>query len=513
MAVPDALTRDDLLGAGLGTAALGVSVASLETAEDRDYLLFAAAPGRRYALEADGRVSLALGLFAAPDLSRIAADDDPAARVGGLPAVQLATGSRPELWIVTVEAAGPGAPGAYALEIRDLGPADAPAEPDPVGTGAGELGGLAPTGPVAAEIETAGGADAYTAWLVAGRSYAVTAAGQGGLDPRLALSDPDGAPVTANDDRAPGDPTAEIVVTAAATGFHAVTVLGEGTGAYALTMFDLGARPVGAPDVADTRAEAAPLEAGLVTAGEITAGDTDMYAITLLEGTDYAIGAVGFGGLDTALALLDAEGAELLSVDVSEPGGADAIFGFTPESTGLYHLAVTGAAGSVGAFDLAVFLIEPGEVFLSEARAVALLYEAGLGRAADDAGLNFWVNAFAGGFTLTEIAGFFLASPEFAETVGALDTLTDEALVLGLYENVLQRDQDPRVADADGFAFWLAAAEAPNFSDAQLLEAFAASPENTAQAETLDALAYDPDRELEIAGTAQTGAWTFDTGL
>ncbi|GMG85133.1 hypothetical protein LNKW23_43490 [Paralimibaculum aggregatum] len=116
----------------------------------------------------------------------------------------------------------------------------------------------------------------------------------------------------------------------------------------------------------------------------------------------------------------------------------------------------------------------------AEAQEVALLYEAGLDRDGeiDLPGLNFWIDAREGAFTMTQIAQFFLDSAEFAAGFGDPDTLTDAELVDQLYFNVLGRE-----GDADGVAFWNAAVARDDFSRADLLYAFATSVEN---AETLE---------------------------
>jgi hypothetical protein len=112
---------------------------------------------------------------------------------------------------------------------------------------------------------------------------------------------------------------------------------------------------------------------------------------------------------------------------------------------------------------------------LTAARDVGHLYEAGLGRAADAAGLDFWTGVLLeGDLTEEDIAAHFLASPEFAARVGApADTLSDEEFVELVYLNALDRE-----GDAAGLDFWTDALAAPGFDRADLLVAFAESPEN-----------------------------------
>ncbi|SLN61985.1 DUF4214 domain-containing protein [Pseudooctadecabacter jejudonensis] len=67
------------------------------------------------------------------------------------------------------------------------------------------------------------------------------------------------------------------------------------------------------------------------------------------------------------------------------------------------------------------------------------LYEGIFGRAPDEAGFEGWMNNFANGMTFAEVAGAFMASPEFQLLYS--DT-TDADFVELLYQNVLGRDPD-----------------------------------------------------------------------
>lgn len=76
------------------------------------------------------------------------------------------------------------------------------------------------------------------------------------------------------------------------------------------------------------------------------------------------------------------------------------------------------------------------------------LYVGYLGRAADQAGLDFWTNAItAGTSTLESVALGFTLSAEYESLYAGK---TNEELVAAIYENVLGR-----AADADGLAFWV----------------------------------------------------------
>jgi len=76
------------------------------------------------------------------------------------------------------------------------------------------------------------------------------------------------------------------------------------------------------------------------------------------------------------------------------------------------------------------------------------LYVGYLGRAADQAGLDFWTNAItAGTSTIESVALGFTLSQEYTSKY---EGLSSEELAAAIYENVLGR-----AADADGLAFWV----------------------------------------------------------
>jgi hypothetical protein len=103
---------------------------------------------------------------------------------------------------------------------------------------------------------------------------------------------------------------------------------------------------------------------------------------------------------------------------------------------------------------------------------VSRLYSATLGRGADLAGLQFWAGQIDNGHVpLSQVANAFAASPEFIQSFG---TLTDDAFVQQLYQNVLHR-----AGDQGGLAFWdsdLAGGD----SRGDVANSFAQSAENRA---------------------------------
>ncbi len=81
---------------------------------------------------------------------------------------------------------------------------------------------------------------------------------------------------------------------------------------------------------------------------------------------------------------------------------------------------------------------------------VVRLYQAALGRAPDQGGLNAWTTALEAGAPLEDLARGFLGSAEFALRMGA--DLSDGAVVARLYQNVLRR-----APDQGGYDYWTGA--------------------------------------------------------
>ena len=111
----------------------------------------------------------------------------------------------------------------------------------------------------------------------------------------------------------------------------------------------------------------------------------------------------------------------------------------------------------------------------SDVQAIALLYEAGLGRPAAYLGLNFWIDRFEAGNPLSQIAQSFLDSSEFERNVGDPGDLSNSDLISGLFNNVIGRP----AAEA-GLDFWTGRLE-DGVPRAELLLVFATSPENAAK--------------------------------
>lgn len=76
------------------------------------------------------------------------------------------------------------------------------------------------------------------------------------------------------------------------------------------------------------------------------------------------------------------------------------------------------------------------------------LYQAAFNRKPDHEGLGFWINASQTGFSLTEIAGYFIGSNEFRTAYG--DDASPSVFVDAMYQNVLHRAGEP-----GGYDWWV----------------------------------------------------------
>jgi hypothetical protein len=100
------------------------------------------------------------------------------------------------------------------------------------------------------------------------------------------------------------------------------------------------------------------------------------------------------------------------------------------------------------------------------------LYQAAFARTPDAAGLKYQINAIDTALSLQQVAGNFIASPEFQGRYGSPSTVTNAEFVALLYNNVLGRDPDQAGYD------YHTANLAAGLARAQLLVQFSESSEN-----------------------------------
>jgi serralysin len=100
------------------------------------------------------------------------------------------------------------------------------------------------------------------------------------------------------------------------------------------------------------------------------------------------------------------------------------------------------------------------------------LYQAAFNRVPDIGGLGFQINALDSGLSLEQVAGNFIASPEFQTTYGS--AIDNTAFLTLLYQNVLHRAPDP-----GGLQFHLDEMAAGQTRIDELIH-FSQSPENQA---------------------------------
>jgi len=168
--------------------------------------------------------------------------------------------------------------------------------------------------------------------------------------------------------------------------------------------------------------------------GTATAVDTDFDGDARPSGGGIEVGADEYAGPsplnDNALFV------ELLYRDV---------LGRTGDAGGIQFWAGQIDSAVMSRAEVAAFFFGTAE-YTGKVPPVVRLYLAAFQRIPDYGGLLYWTNVFAQGIPLAGIADFFVNSPEFQATYGAL---SNGEFVTLLYQNVLGRGPDP-----DGLAFW-----------------------------------------------------------
>lgn len=144
---------------------------------------------------------------------------------------------------------------------------------------------------------------------------------------------------------------------------------------------------------------------------------------------------------------------------------------------------------------------EPANV--ENVKAIARLYSAAFDRDPGISGLNFWVDSFEKGRSVTDIANDFYSSREFTAKYGPL---TERQYVEQLYRNVLGRN-----GAQSGISFWVQKLQ-EGTSRAKILASFAGSPENVTKTSEVFANMHMEDGEW-IFGSNQSGGTGSISGL
>ncbi|ARN74277.1 DUF4214 domain-containing protein [Oceanicoccus sagamiensis] len=128
-----------------------------------------------------------------------------------------------------------------------------------------------------------------------------------------------------------------------------------------------------------------------------------------------------------------------------------------------------------------------------DTKALARLYSAAFDRLPDIGGLNFWVDSFEQGRSISSIAGDFNRSAEFTSKYGELNNL---AFIRQLYRNVLGRE-----GESGGVEFWTGHLDAARMTRDEVLADFAGSRENV--------IKTDPEFNALFKGP--NGQWSFSS--
>jgi hypothetical protein len=125
---------------------------------------------------------------------------------------------------------------------------------------------------------------------------------------------------------------------------------------------------------------------------------------------------------------------------------------------------------------------------------VLRLYKAGLDRAPDQEGLNYWTDQRYQGESLHDLAQSFLDSPEYQTRFGGEEAGTG-TFVTNLYENIFDRNPD-----AQGLQFWSNELDSGARDRADVLMYFSQSLENLSVAqETADGIWDRSETAAEVA--------------
>jgi Ca2+-binding RTX toxin-like protein len=212
--------------------------------------------------------------------------------------------------------------------------------------------------------------DVVAVTLNAGTAYRIDMrgvdSGNGTLsDPLLALLDSDGNVLLQADNGGIGH-NSRIDFTPASTGTYflrAATAIPFDSGTYELQVSDSGASTDNVPAAITTPFSVPIWNQNSASTNSVrgtidAAGDTDWYAVRLVEGFAYRFDLSSSGLADPFLELRDSTGVLVTSND-DAPGGTNAAqLTFTPGESGLFYLVARDADAGTGGFELSAVMTD-----------------------------------------------------------------------------------------------------------------------------------------------------------
>jgi len=156
--------------------------------------------------------------------------------------------------------------------------------------------------------------------------------------------------------------------------------------------------------------------------------------------------------------------------------GARAGFSVAKETWGYGVTDKAGEGGHDAVINVERLQFSDGAIALDvdgNAGQVYRLYQAVLGRPAEESGLGYWIAGMDNGYKLKELASFFMHQVEFDQLYGSAPTNAE--FVTKLYTNVLHR-----AAEGAGYDFWMNSL-GQGTSREDVIVAFSESAENQAQ--------------------------------
>ncbi|MBF0158507.1 MAG: pre-peptidase C-terminal domain-containing protein [Magnetococcales bacterium] len=333
-----------------GQLAVGESVTgNIETMEDEDWFTVTLVDGETYAFDLEGSAT-SQGNLADPylvlldeDGEELAYNADVSDTNGNARILYTATSSGLCYLVAlgfTDSEDGEYNTGSYRLSMAKAEPID-----DDYAGDAGTTGQLVEgVDAVLGHIETTADADWFAVTLVEGVSYGFEVSPddyEGWLE--LSLMNGTGKEVSTAHTWA-SDPGATLVYTAASSGTYYLSVHGDETGSYLVSMVN---RTHQTDDYADDATSTDQLSLDQVVNGKLESdGDEDWLAINLTAGMSYVFDlegeSTGQGSLeDPYLQLLDADGEE---IDADDDGGTDLNpqLTYTATEDGTYFIAASG---------------------------------------------------------------------------------------------------------------------------------------------------------------------------